>query len=352
MPDNPNPTDNPRIESPGPSVAAPTNASLAKPRGTLANVFVGEQGLRFIWGVLLFVALFLLLLTGVELALGKFIPPRPPDPTPPKLALLLESSELLVILFATWLMALIEKRPFSVYGYRAPDKFTRLITGALWGFACLSLLVGLLWRTGFLVFDGQALHGLDIWKYGLIWALLFLIVGLSEESLLRGYLQYTLTRGLGFWWAAVLLSIAFGLLHFGNTGESWLGLLSVMTGGFVFCLSLWYTKSLWWAIGFHAGWDWAQSYFYGTADSGLHMQGHLFAEHAAGKPLWSGGTVGPEGSLLQFPLLLLLILGMGLWWGRQSRYTNAPTAQNPESGSFVEPLPPTERAGSAPTLST
>jgi hypothetical protein len=50
----------------------------------------------------------------------------------------------------------------------------------------------------------------------------------------------------------------------------------------VFCLSLWYTKSLWWAVGFHAGWDWSQSFFYGTSDSGLLVKGHLFASHASG----------------------------------------------------------------------
>ena len=97
-------------------------------------------------------------------------------------------------------------------------------------------------------------------------------MGIFEESLLRGYLQYTLSRGIGFWWAALLLSIAFAVWHVSNSGESLLGLLSVGAGGFVFCLSLWYTKSLWWAVGFHAGWDWGQSYFYGTPNSGLLMK--------------------------------------------------------------------------------
>src|SRR5271156_4671976 len=139
MPDNPNLNDNLQLESQDATVVTPvSDVPLAKPRSPLANVFIGEQGLRFIWGALIFVALFLLLITGVELTLNRFIPRTPPDPTPPGLALLLESSELLVILLATWIMALNEKRPFSVYGYQAPDKFARLITGAVWGFACLS----------------------------------------------------------------------------------------------------------------------------------------------------------------------------------------------------------------------
>ncbi|WP_324147889.1 hypothetical protein [Dyella sp.] len=63
----------------------------------------------------------------------------------------------------------------------------------------------------------------------------------------------------------------------------------------------------------HAGWDWGQSYFYGTPDSGLTMQGHLFTTHPSGNPLLSGGSTGPEGSLCMLPLLLLMAFGMWLW---------------------------------------
>ena len=86
------------------------------------------------------------------------------------------------------------------------------------------------------VFDGLSLTGVSAWKYALEWALVALLVGIFEESLLRGYLQSTLARGLGFWWAALLLSAAFALWHLSNGGESPLGLLVVGMGGLVFCL--------------------------------------------------------------------------------------------------------------------
>jgi len=133
---------------------------------------------------------------------------------------------------------------------------------------------------------------------------------------LRGYLQSKLSHGLGFWYSATLLSAAFALLHLHNAGESKLGLLSVGVGGIFFCVSLWFTKSLFWAVGFHTGWDWGQSYFYGTANSGLIMQGHLLASHPSGKPLWSGGAAGPEASALLLPLFVLASICMCLWWGR------------------------------------
>ncbi|MGC2399529.1 MAG: hypothetical protein WA510_07095, partial [Acidobacteriaceae bacterium] len=77
------------------------------------------------------------------------------------------------------------------------------------------------------------------------------------------------------------------------------------------------TGSLWWALGFHAAWDWAESYVYGTSDSGLAIQGHLLSTHPLGSLLWSGGKTGPEGSILVVPLLVIIAAMMVLWWGRR-----------------------------------
>jgi hypothetical protein len=90
------------------------------------------------------------------------------------------------------------------------------------------------------------LHGVLAWKYALLWLSAFLIVALFEEGLLRGYLQFTLTRGLTFWWAAAMLSVLFGLLHVGNEGESPIGIFVAIAGGLVLCLSLKLTGSLLW----------------------------------------------------------------------------------------------------------
>jgi hypothetical protein len=150
------------------------------------------------------------------------------------------------------------------------------------------------------------------------------MVALLEEYLTRGYLLYTLTRGLagfykwafktrhsaalGFWTAALLFSVLFGLGHKGIPDESPIGLLSAGLASMVFCLSLWRTGSLWWAIGFHASWDWAQSFLYGVADSGLMIKHHLLATHPVGRPILSGGTTGPEGSIFIVAIIGLISL--------------------------------------------
>lgn len=301
------------------SVESPHNFGQANSLGadrSLRRSFVGQDGIRSGWCALLFVVIYLLLNALGTSALGHFVELEPKGPLPPSLVFLQESSDLLVIFIAAWIMSRIEGRPLVSYGYTGKHKAVRLLSGAAWGLAGLSGLVAILWKAHVLVFDGLAQTGIAAWRYAFAWAVCALLVGIFEESLLRGYLQFTLARGIGFWWAALLLSVAFALFHIPNGGESPLGLVVVGLGGLVFCLSLWYTKSLWWAIGFHAGWDWGQSYLYGTADSGLLAQGHLLISHPSGNPRWSGGATGPEGSLLILPILIATALGMWLWWGR------------------------------------
>jgi uncharacterized protein len=240
-----------------------------------------------------------------------------------------EGLQLLMIVIATGVLALVERKSLFAYGFQGTARATRFFSGLVWGFICISTLVLVLWKTGFLAFDGQVLHGGTILRYAAEWGVMFLIVGICEESLLRGYVQYTFTRGLGFWWGALIFSFLFGFGHGHNPGESPVGLFSAGAIGLVLCLSIWYTGSLWWAVGFHAAWDWGESYFYGTADSGLIARGHLLGEHPTGKLLWSGGLTGPEGSLLIVPLLIIIALAMWLWWGRR--------VQSPFAGSGWRP---------------
>ena len=293
-------------------------ATPQPPKRDLHWVFVGAEGLRAGWGVLLFVLLFIGFSFLSIQVLKHLLPPSHHSAVfSLRLAFISEGAQLVPLLLSTAIMAFIERRPLLAYGYQGQARTVRFISGLVWGFVALSALVLVLWKAGLLAFDGVQLHGAAVWKYALAWAVLFLVVAIFEESTLRGYLQFTLTRGIGFWWGALLLSFLFGFSHGTNPGETPVGLFGAAAVGMVFCLSLWYTGSLWWALGCHASWDWAESYFYGTSDSGLKAEGHLFGEHPTGPLLWSGGTTGPEGSLLVIGLLAIMALAMWLWWGRR-----------------------------------
>jgi membrane protease YdiL (CAAX protease family) len=298
------------------------------PPSTLRKVFLGQDGMRAGWSLLIFIALFASIALSANLVIHRLHPSfaKTPEATSeamstPRFLVIGESVQFLLTFLVTWIMSKIERRPNSVYGFGGSRRLPNFISGLAWGVACLSLLVLTLWKAGLLVIDSRLLFGSDIVRYGAIWLVGFLMVGLFEEYLTRGYLQYTLARGLagiyewvfktrhseafGFWSAAILVSFLFGLGHGKNPGESPIGLLSAGLAAMVFCFSLWRTGSLWWAIGFHAAWDWSQSFLYGVADSGLMIQHHLLATHPVGKPVLSGGATGPEGSIF-----ILVVLGL------------------------------------------
>jgi len=72
----------------------------------------------------------------------------------------------------------------------------------------------------------------------------------------------------------------------------------------LFCFTIRRTGSLWFALGFHAAWDWAETYFYGTPDSGLLGVGRLLNSSVGGPDWLTGASAGPEGSVIGLLVLL------------------------------------------------
>jgi membrane protease YdiL (CAAX protease family) len=286
---------------------------------SLRRVFIGSRGLRAGWSAALFLALF----AGMGFALAKATHFAGFGASPagvalsPRAGMHVEGLLLTDLFAATWIMAKIERRSVWSYGLLGPRRLARFLGGIAVGVAAISAIVGILAARGLLTFDGRLLHGAQVWEYALLWGLFFVAVALFEEGFFRGYLLQTLARGMSFFWAAVVLSIAFGAVHGINAGESPAGLFGVVAIGLLFCASLYLTGSLWWAIGAHAAWDWAQSFLYGVPDSGYLMQGHLYATRTSGNVLLTGGSAGPEGSLYTLPVLFLIAIGMRVVWGRE-----------------------------------
>jgi hypothetical protein len=295
------------------------------------NLFIGTDGLRPFWALLLYLAILFVPMMPFVVA-GHFAGESAlPDwnaarETSPLTLAIGEWLQFGFVFFATWIMSRIEDRSVFDYGLaRTPRRLRLLLIGAVLGLIFQSLLIAMLWSTHHLVFAGVLLNKLGAVRYGLSWAITFLAVGFFEEFLFRGYLQFGLTRclgdlvryfsprnrhseAIGFWSAAVLISFGFGLVHGFNPGESPIGLLCAGCAGLMFAFSLWRTGSLWWAIGLHAAWDWAQSFLFSVADSGSISEHRLFSTHPVGSSWVSGGATGPEGSIFVLPVMVVIVL--------------------------------------------
>jgi membrane protease YdiL (CAAX protease family) len=267
------------------------------------TLFFGPQGLRAGWRLLLY----LLMWRALRVVLGIVL-----EKIDPHLAvklwldLIAESGSFAAVAIPAVIMGWIEKRPFGDYGLPRRGAFGKSFwVGVVWGFAAISLLMLAIASAGDFSLGTIALHGPRLLKMAAFWGAFFLAVGFFEEFLLRGYTQFTLTQAIGFWPSAVLLSSVFAALHFWNPGESWIGLLAVATIGLFLCLTLRRTGNLWFAVGFHASWDWGESYLYSVPDSGSMVTGHLLRSSLHGSRWLTGGSVGPEGSLLFFAVIAL-----------------------------------------------
>jgi len=282
--------------TPAPGFAAATQPSYAR------TLFLGPDGLRPGWGFVFYLATFYPLQSLASRLAWEY------DFGASGLwsMLLEELGWLIAALLPALALMQVERRPWRSYGLPTTKKLAPLAgMGILWGLAAISLLMVSLRGANAFNFGHLALHGARIIKFAAFWALMFLLVGLFEEFWLRGYTQYTLARGIGFWPAALVLSLAFGLIHLRNDGELWPGSLAAAFIGFFFCLTLRRTGNLWFAVGFHAAWDWGETFLYSVPDSGMVAHGHLLRSSLHGSAWLTGGSVGPEGSVLCFVVIAL-----------------------------------------------
>ena len=345
------------------------SAALKQPTETriLMWILLGNQGLRSGWSVVLFLLLFGLFVAGVGFVFSNLHLLDERSHFTASSTLFGDLIPLLAMVGAAAIVALVERRRGNLLSFNlmGPHRARHFIEGLVAGFVALSALIGGLAWGGWLHFGTKALSGADIVRYGAVWGIAFLVVGCVEEGLFRCFLQSTLTRGINFWWAlgivgavctalaifgkgngiwgvyilaalgfvpclllelnkagsaafwqaAWVTSTLFGYVHTGNNGENWIGIFAAAMVGFVFVVSIRVTGSAWWAIGCHAAWDWAETYFYGAADSGNLATGHYLTVTPAGAALWSGGTDGPEGSVLVLGAILLLLATLLVIYG-------------------------------------
>jgi membrane protease YdiL (CAAX protease family) len=288
---------NPASTTSGPDFSAANQPSYAR------TLFVGPDGLRPGWGLAFYIAMFLLLqwFSAWLVSLHDF------GASGLWSMLLEELGNFVAAAIPALVLAGIERRPWSAYGLPGRQAFGKLFwAGTIWGFAAISLLIFALYGLHDFAFGRLVLHGARLARFAAFWAVMFLLVGLSEEFLFRGYSQFTLARGIGFWPAAVGLSCVFGLIHLRNDGEQWPGLLAAGCIGLFFCLTLRRSGNLWFAVGFHAAWDWGETFFYSVPDSGTTSPGHLLNSTLSGPQWLTGGSVGPEGSVMCFVVIAVV----------------------------------------------
>lgn len=292
----------------------------------LKQIFYNDCGLRAGWRLLIYVGMIFILGLGARLitrrvASGAARGAPSSDFARTILQAIGELVLFLVLLFLAWIMSRIERRKVGAYGLPLQrSALSGFIRGYfLWGFLPLAFLLSVLRILHVFYFGDVSPLNSQMLGWGALWFFFFLLVGLFEEYSLRGYFLYTLADGIGFWPAAIIQAVLFARGHMGNGGETRIGIIATGIFALFAAATLWRTGNLWLAVGAHAGWDWGQSFFFGVNDSGLKVTGHLLNPVLAQGPDWlTGGSVGPEGSVLTLILWTLMTV-LFLWLYRKQR---------------------------------
>jgi len=181
---------------------------------------------------------------------------------------------------------------------------SRSLAGIALGAAIFGTVIGVLWLAGSYHVDGTTSP--------MKLLVPFIMVGpsaaIGEEIMFRGVLFRISEEGLGTWAALLISALAFGAVHLGNPNATlWSSLAIVIEAGLLLALAYHVTRSLWFCMGLHGAWNVMEGPVFGNPVSGLPPRG-LLNSHLTGPDWLSGGSFGPENSLIAVGCSLLVAL--------------------------------------------
>lgn len=141
--------------------------------------------------------------------------------------------------------------------------------------------------------------------------IVFLLGAAAEEMLFRGYPLQTLMRSWPLWVALVPVSVPFALVHLANPNVApGFTFANTVLAGVWLGVAYWRTRSLWFPLGLHTGWNWVQGAVLGSPVSGItKITPDPLLRFSDTGPSWlGGGGYGIEGGALCTLALVLSTL--------------------------------------------
>ncbi len=237
-----------------------------------------------------------------------------------------------IILVTLLFCKLIQKRKVTTVGFQKPGMWKEYLSGLGIGFVIFSMAVLICVVTGSLKIQGlSATFSIGIF---VLFLLGYLIQGMAEEVLCRGYFLVSVSRRYPLAVGILANAVFFAALHLFNNGITVLAFINLVLFG-VFA-SLYFIKrgNIWGVGALHSIWNLAQGNVYGIRVSGLQTScSVLDSEMVLGRELINGGDFGLEGGLA---VTLVLVVGsLLLLMTKQQRYVeefSADTSAETPSG--------------------
>src|SRR5687768_1222552 len=209
---------------------------------------------------------------------------------------------------------LLENLPWRSLGLTMHQRWVRdLIVGTAIGVAAVAFAVAIATAAGGLQFTFIGNEMLLAAGRSLLTAgVLLFVAALAEEAAFRGYPLQTLTRAGLMWLGVILTSVPFGFAHLWNPNVvPGITFANTVIAGFWLAAAYLKTRSLWFPLGVHWGWNWALGSIFGLPISGVRFFSNPILRGQDVGPAWlTGGNYGIEGgvagtaALIAFTLLI------------------------------------------------
>lgn len=151
--------------------------------------------------------------------------------------------------------------------------------------------------------------------------LLFIIVAFTEEIAFRGYILNNLMQSMNKWYALILSSLPFAIVHIQNPGvaeANYFPILNIFIAGMLLGINYIYTKNLWFGIALHFSWNFLQGPILGYDVSGFSSAA-LLQQTQKGPVLFTGGGFGFEGSILCLALSGVAIFLLSSYYNKHQQ---------------------------------
>jgi hypothetical protein len=285
------------------------NAIVGKPQGWGRVASSLSSTVLFVWLLIATISVSMCVFSRVTAAFRKA---SPVGTIAPGYALICEIAVFVAVATTLTYMRHIDKLSIRELIGGSRPIFRNLAIGIGAGLSTLAVIIGIQIASGGVILRRETMPLSLLLSSGAIWAVCFLLTGICEEAVFRGYLLQRIQTGFGFWTAVVVSSVLFAVAHIANSGEHLLGIIACFVYAVLFALLVRLSGAIWGAVGFHAAWDWAETFLFGCPNSGIVGNGHVFHTTPQGAEWVSGGSVGPEGSA---PALLVaaVLISVALW---------------------------------------
>jgi uncharacterized protein len=231
-------------------------------------------------------------------------------------------SQGIMVTLSIWISAKVfDRRELAEYGLHTGRRWWQdLAFGTVAGFLAITAIFLAFYASGWIRITGTGWERVSASGFilpFLMYFLLMAVVGFYEELLTRGYQIKNIAEGLHIGpitpaWALIIASVGtsliFSLLHAANPNVSMAGLINIALVGLVFAISYLLTNRLAIAIGIHFSWNFTMGAIYGLPVSGIRFRESILQARVTGPELWTGGKFGPEGGIIGFFALILLLV--------------------------------------------